>query len=359
MKISLRILFCSIAISSSLASAAPLDALLSADEYHIANEFHAEVGLDAMNDMLDVFKMRDSSPLYTGSKVGDYSGLHLRLGYALTNRLSLDSSLWQRNITYRNDIEKLYSWQFAGQYSLYGDENSTSHFALRLSAWGDQSGPLTKSTPTTFGGRTVSSLSINSPVDSQRQIDAIGTWRLSETTSLSAFASSGSSEVSIDGVSAKYTSSNGCNYILAFTSRETSGHLATPCNASGAVLTAFSTSESVLNGFSYKAHYYQLGGMLKWQTQNWTLKGGYQYQRLQRANVDELIASVGGGVYQLNHIVVAEVKRKVSKHADVFVRGQAMSNQFVGEIPFVYNRVTASKFSSRYGFATLGVMVKF
>ena len=36
-----------------------------------------------------------------------------------------------------------------------------------------------------------------------------------------------------------------------------------------------------------------------------------------------------------------------------------MSNQFVGEIPFAYNSVTAAKFSNRYGLASVGFMQSF
>lgn len=339
--------------------AAPLDALLTADEYRHAGEFRAEAGFDAMNSTLDVLHIRANDPLYAGTNVGDYGGLHLRLGYALTDRLSLEGGAWQRKISYRTDNEALESWQVAGQYSLLGNLNSASHLAVRLSAWGDQASSLTKSTSTKVGGKTVNNVTINSPSDSQVQVDAIGTWRLSRQTSLSAFAGTGRSTVSTGDMSANYTSGNGCNYNLAFTTTGTTGSLAAPCLAPGAVVVSFATSQSVLQDFSYQASYYQLGGMWQWQNQNWSVRGGYQFQRLRRANVDALIVSGGGVPYQSNHIVVADVMRKVSNHVAVFARGQVMSNQFVGEIPFAYNSVTASKFASRYGFATFGVVMGF
>lgn len=352
---------CGVIALPATVCAAPLDALLAADEYHHAGEFRAEAGFDAMNSTLDVLHIRANDPLYAGTNVGDYSGLHLRLGYALTDRLSLEGGAWQRKISYRSDNESLGSWQVAGQYRVSGSENSKTHLALHLSAWGNQAATLTKSTPTLVGGRNVNSATINSPSDSQVQVDAIGTWRLTRRTSLSAFAGMGRSTVSTGDMSANYTSSNGCNYNLAFTATGTSGALSAPCipAGGGAVIDSFSTSQSVLQEFSYHATYYQLGGMWQWQNQNWSVRGGYQFQRLQRANVDALIVSGGGVSYQTNHILVADVMRKVSRHAAVFARGQVMSNQFVGEIPFAYNSVTASKFASRYGFATFGVVMGF
>jgi hypothetical protein len=43
----------------------------------------------------------------------------------------------------------------------------------------------------------------------------------------------------------------------------------------------------------------------------------------------------------------------------LFVRGQYMSNQFLGEVPFAYNRFTASKFSRRYSLVTAGLWMFF
>lgn len=339
--------------------AAPLDALLTADQYHHAGEFRAEAGYDAMNDTLDVLGIRAKDPLYAGTNVGDYSGLHLRLGYALTDRLLLEGGAWRRKISYRSDNEALDSWQVAGQYRVLGDANSTGHLALRVSAWGDQAAAMVKTTPTVLGGRTLNRVAINSLRDNQVQIDAVGTWRLTRRASLSAFVGAGRSTVSTGDMSANYTSGNGCNYNLAFTATGSTGSLSTPCLAPGAVIESFGATQSVLQEFSYQANYYQLGGMWQWQSQNWSVRGGYQFQQLRRANVDALITSRGGVPYRSNHIVVAEVMRKVATHVAVFARGQVMSNQFVGEIPFAYNSATASKFARRYGFATFGVVMGF
>ena len=340
-------------------SAAPLDALLSADEYHHAGELRAEASYDAMNNTLDVFKIRASDPVYAGTNVGDYSGLHLRLGYALTDRFSLDGGVWQRKITYRTDNESLDSWQLAGQYNLLGNDSSTSHLALRLGAWGDQASLLNKSSATTLAGRVLNSVTINSPKDIQNQIDVIGTLRLTRQASVSSFIGAGHSTVSTGDMAATYTSSNGCNYNLAFTGSGTSGVLSAPCSASGAVINSFGSSQSVVQDFSYKASYYQFGGMWQWHNRNWALRGGYQYQYWRRSNVDNLIISGGGVAYKSNQIIVVDVMRKVVDHVAVFVRGQEMSNQFVGEIPFAYNGVTASKFARRYGFASVGVVMEF
>lgn len=349
--------FAVLSLLAGSVEAAPLDAMLSADQYRKAGEFRAEASYDAMNGTLDLLNMRGRDTQYAGTNVGDYSGLHMRAGYALTDRLSLDGGAWQRRISYRSDNESLQSWQTAVQYRLMS--NKRSNFALRLGMWGDQADTMTKSSPTLVQGRTVNSVTINSLRDIQQQADLVGSWRLTRKSSASAFVGLGRSNVTTGNMSANYTSGNGCNYNMSFTATETTGVLAAPCAAPGGVVTSFSTPQSVLPEFSYHANYYQLGGMLQWHDSNWGLRGGYQYQHLKRANVDALIVSNGGVSYQSNHILVAEVSRKVNRHVEAFVRGQTMSNQFVGEIPFSYNGVTASKFSRRYGLASFGMTVKF
>jgi hypothetical protein len=338
--------------------AAPLDALLSAHPFHQAGDMAFEASYDAMNSTLDVLGVRAKDTQYAGTNVGDYSGAHVRAGYALTDNFSLDGGYWKRKISYRQDNESVDSWQAAAQYRLYGDENSAAHYAIRLGVWGNQSGVLSKTSPTLFMGKTLNSVNVNNPQDAQIQLDTIGTWKLAEQTELSAFAGAGSSWIATGDMTANYTNGAGCNYNLTFTPNGTSGVLTVPCSAP-VVITNFTTNQSITQEFSYRSNYYQLGGSLRWQKNDWILRGGYQFQHLNRNNVDVLIVSSGGVAYKNNHILLADVSYKLMPKVAVFTRVQVMSNQFVGEIPFAYNAVTAGKFNRRYGFASFGVNVDF
>ena len=347
-----------LALLPMAARAAPLDALLTADQFHYQGELRVEAGMDAMNNTLDVLKIRGDDPTYAGTTVGDYAGQHVRLGYALSSKFMLEGGLWRRKISYRADDELIDSWQLAGQYRLLGDADSLFHGAVRISAWGNQSSSLVKNTPTLVQGRTLDSFSIDNLRDSQTQVDAIGTWRLSSQTSLSGFIGFGQGSVTTGNLTGAYVASNGCSYSLSLTPSETFGKLTAPCTAPNAVL-AFGTNQSPLSDFSYQSSYVQLGGMWQWQNSQWSLRAGYQYQHLSRDHVDDLIANSGGESFQDNHIVIAEMVRKIGQKTALFVRGQAMSNQFVGEIPFVYNQFTANKFSHRYGLVTIGISAAF
>lgn len=51
--------------------------------------------------------------------------------------------------------------------------------------------------------------------------------------------------------------------------------------------------------------------------------------------------------------------RKLSPKTALLLRGQMMSNQFVGEVTFVYNQITYSKFGKRYGFVSISLVAYF
>lgn len=354
---SLGIFLCWAGVSAA-AFSAPLDALLSADTQLNAGERRLELAYDVVNSTLDILKVRDHDPLYAGSNVGDYSGAHLRARYQLNDQLTIDGGLWQRGIAFRADTLSLSSWQAAAQYRFFERDYTTdSSYALRISAWGDSAGSLAKSTPTTVQGKILNTLNVNKPSDVQMQADLLGTWHLDEQTAWTVFAGAGASRVSVDSMSATYTSGNGCNYNLFFNAGGSSATLAAPCG--DLIDASISTPTHVIQELTYAARYYQAGAMLQWHDGDWSVRGGYHFQYWKRNSVDEIIAGRGGIAYKTNHIVVAEVMRKVGLKSALFARGQFMNRQFVGEIPFVYNSLSASKFDHRYGFASVGMVVTF
>lgn len=354
------IAFCCALPVCEMAVAAPLDAFLAADQHLAVREFRLEAGYDAVNKTLDVFKVRDNDPLYGGTSVGDYRGTHLRATYSPLERWSIEGGLWQRKISYRVDDENISSWQTAVQYRLFesGYTSSTS-YALRLSAWGNRASSLNKSSPTTLLDRTLDTLSVSNPTDHQLDLNLLATWRLSDRTEASVFIGAGKSRVGVDSISGSYTAADGCRYNLAFLATTVVAKLASPCGGFIDATVTSAVSYDIQREASYNASYVQLGGMWQWHNLDWRLTGGYHFQKLSRDHVDDLVTGRGGTSYRNNHILIGEVARKIGKNSAVFVRGQLMSNQFVGEIPFAYNSLTASKFSSRYGLASFGVMLAY
>lgn len=353
-RLGLLFIFCLV----SNTQAAPLDALLSANTPSGFSGY-LETSLDVMNSTVDVLNIRGSDPVYGGTTVGDYDGNHLRAGLGLS-RLWLEGSYWRRNMLYRNDSFSLTSWHMAGQFKLLDGGKEGLSLGVRWGRWGNDTALLKKSSPTVILDRTVQTINIVNPRDSQRAWDLIASYPVTENIELSGFAGTGSSTVSVDSLNASYVNSTGCLYNMFFENSGISVGLAEPCAT--ATILSFSMSgpgSNKVQEMNYTATSQQTGGSLKWSSGNWLLRGGYQFQRLSRDQVDEVIVSRGGKTYTENHIVIGHIERKIFPHTSVFVRGQIMSNQFVGEIPFSYNSFTAAKFNKKYGFASFGMKLEF
>jgi hypothetical protein len=337
--------------------AAPLDAQLTAKRPSTPGDIELEVGYDLVNNTVDIFNIRGSDATYAGTNVGDYHGAHVRGGIAITPDFWIDGALWQRQIEYRADLLGINTWQLGAQFKLLGETNVRQpSMALRAGAWGNYSGQLKKSSPTSILGQTLSSVQVSQPRDVQLQLDLIGTTQVLDNIELSAYAGAGVSQVSVKTVSAS-AALMGCDYALSFGLDAVIG----VCDSQGA---AFSIPNSVYgvdvyNEAQYKARFASGGLSVKWQQQDWQLRGGYQYQRINRNQVDNTIRRRGGVAYASNHIFMGEVMYRILRNTALFVRGQYMSNQFVGEIPLAYNTLTANRFDKHYGILSTGLAFGF
>lgn len=347
------------------AVAAPLDAFLSADHATSTGNGngngYVEGAYDLVNGSVDVFNIRNNDANYAGTNVGDYHGAHVRAGVAISPTLWFDGAFWNRRLAYREDVIKISSWQLAAQYKLIDGAGYQPAVALRLGAWGNYASELKKTSNSTVRGQTLNSVTVDSPKDQQYQLDLIATSTIFERTALSMFAGAGVGRVNVGSVSAT-ASLGGCLYNLAFGVSEI---VATQAGSCGNVVDSRGTLPNSTYGVDvygetqYHASFVHGGFNLNWHGVNWQAKGGYQYQYLRRNRIDDTIASRGATSYQSNHMLLVELRYKVMSQASIFVRGQYMTNQFVGEIPFAYNTLTASRFGNRYGILSTGLIVSF
>lgn len=340
----------------STVHAAPLDDFLSAKTPMQLGSGSAEIAYDAVNKTLDVFHIRANDPQYAGTNVGDYSGVHARGNVNLDDKLSIDGGFWHRDIKYRSDTESLDSWQAAIQYLLAGNAYSDSLYAVRLSSWGDRAGTLKKSTPITVAGKTFDYIDVKDPHDVQFQADLIGTWKLNHGLTLSGLTGGGYSKVDAGSLVAGY---KGCAYAVNFSDTTTSGSQVGPCGAVTSSSFSIPTHTNLSEGLTYNAKYAHAGFNLQWQYQQWTVKGGYLFEAFDRSHVDDIVKKLGNTPHKTNHIFDGEVAYQFTPGAEVFVHGEMMTNQFLGEIPFTYNAVTSSKFNGKYGFASFGLRMRF
>lgn len=317
------------------ACAAPLDALMEAMPSQRYGEGYLELGSDAMNSTLDVFKVR--SQLGITDNTGDYQGFTLRAGRAFGNGGWLDGAYMRRNITVGADQYPVTSWRVGVQQKLYELPSNGAVLALRGAAWGNKSSTITKTNPS-IAGITVNSISAIDPKDNQYQLDLISSWYLSQW-SWSAFAGVGRGKVSIP---------SGQFDVL--------GRLFTYPDDFSTVPSELQPHIGTLN---YSLQMRQLGLNGSYVSGAWMYRLGYVVSQMNRPSVDNAISSLDNVPYKRNQTVVGEMAYKFTQSVHAYTRVQVMHRQFLSEIPFLYNSVTSPIFGVKYGVVSAGLGFSF
>lgn len=345
--------------------AAPFDYALSArPDWGGARQL--EIAVDAMNDTLDVFDVRGRDPVYGGSNVGDYKGLHLRGGWQLDERWWVDVALWRRRIDYRSDSGSLTSWQLAAQYRLAGDGIAATAWAVRGSVWGNRSGSLNKNSPTTLSGYTMDTVHVDSPRDLQWQFDLIAT-RGGPDASITGFAGIQRSKVDYSGLSGTATAGS-CPYSVSFGASAAQLTQTADCTGPGGTLAA-GTQVTVANSefglqprdaLAYTATVLRAGVNAHKRWGAWHLRGGLALELHDRSGALEAASRNLSGSYHSSNLSAAlEVGYRFNESLVGFVRGTAWQHQLMGEVPFLYNAVTARRSDRRYGLVSVGLSASF
>lgn len=358
--------------AAAAAGAAPFDfALTARPEQGGARQL--EVAVDAMSDTLDVFDVRGRDPVYGSTHVGDYAGAHLRGGWAVAERWWIDAALWRRKIEYRHDSGSLDSWMLAAQYRFAGDAASTpgsgagsTAWALRGSVWGNRAGTLVKGSATTLGNYTLDTVAIDSPRDLQWQLDLIGT-RGGPAASVSWFGGIQRSKVDYSSLGGT-ASAGGCPYAVAVGADTTTLTQTADCASGGGTVAAgtqLSVNNSALglqprDALAYTATVLRLGVNAYRRWGAWHVRGGLAWEHFDRSGALRDAAQRLSGTYQSSNLsAVLEVGYRFTPTLTGFVRGTAWQNQLMGEVPFLYNAVTAKRSDRRYGIVSVGLSATF
>jgi hypothetical protein len=347
---------------SCAVSAAPLDALLSTEPAHVGardSSVELELGYDVANDRVDFLRLR---PDNASTSTGDYYGRSVRAGWAVTPRLHLDGGLTKRKLVFKSFDADVTTWQLAAQYLVLGaDPGPYENFrqpqlALRASAWGDSASSFDRELNAKIGSTTFRSFHADKPRDTQLQFDVIGGWPVSANLHVNGLAGIGYSKLDVDRVTAT-TFSGGCTNDVEFTDTQ----VVAVCRTNGnTVRTPNSVAGVDINKEArYHALTYQLGVNATWRSGDWLFRGGLLHMAHRRSDVDDIVSSRGGSPRRSNQVLVLETGYKPTNNSLVFLRGQMMTHQFLGELPMTYNSVSAGQFDKRYGFVTLGLAVAF
>ena len=345
------------------AVAAPLDVFLTALPERMASSGVVEIGIDRMNEGLDLFKIRDNDPLTAGTAAGDYQGHHLNAAWHAREGLWVSGGLWDRHVSDAADTYLYTSWQVAGQYRFVDAQGARPAMALRLSAWGNRAAVTESSTPVNVPGAILSTVKVTAPTDQQLQEDLIATWILTPSWDVSGLVSVGSNRLSYGGLSAT-TSRNGCNYQLRFSGNDIYGTLIPPCATKGGIIQQFfdisgDYGVDVAKEIAWSGTFMQLGFNGVWRSGPWTLQSGYLLHAAQREAVDAILASRGKNSYTQNYTVSFESDYRLLTNLSVFARAQYSSSLLVNDIPVTYNSSTAARFGSKYSLFSVGLRALF
>ena len=344
----------STAAFAGLAVAAPLDALQESGPHAKPKSGFVEIALDRMNGKLDVLSLRPDWASGADG-FGDLAGWRLRGGYGLTDRAWLEAALFGRSLRYGSLEPSLAGWQVSGQWRLQRGEPllNSPDVSLRLSTWGNSAASVSRGS-TTVGDVTVDGITVSNPRDRQWQLGPVVSWSLGDVV-LSVFGSAGRGEVSVGKISAR----------LGDTTLNWSGGQfdvdGQPLGDLGQDLARSLGLDKELATVNYDFRFASAGFGLRYPVGNWQFRGGYEYVTIRRNGVDSVIAArdTDNATYTANHTLIGEAAYRFSRTAYVFLRGQAMSNQFLAEIPFLYNGLTARRFDEKYGLLSAGVVFGF
>jgi hypothetical protein len=92
-------------------------------------------------------------------------------------------------------------------------------------------------------------------------------------------------------------------------------------------------------------------GIIYQINRNWYSELNYQYNRIFRDK--------GLNETNMNHIFDLNLIYELNDDASIFIGGKLMSNQFNGEIPYLYGEYTDTSFDHKYGFANIGIIYNF
>ncbi|OIN93446.1 MAG: hypothetical protein AUJ20_04225 [Comamonadaceae bacterium CG1_02_60_18] len=354
----LGLIFC---CAAAAATAAPLDAFLSATPELYAPKGVLEVGSDHMNEQLDFFRIRDTNALAAGTQAGDYHGAHVAGAWRMMDNAWLSGSLWQRRISGLSESYNFSSWQVAGQYRLLDGAGKLPALALRLSAWGNQAGDVGSSFAANAGvqalmpaGFLLQSIKVSQPADHNLQADLVGSWKLTPTTDVGVLLSAGSTRLSFDQLSGSVL--NG-GKVFQFAAIGNPSTVATA--ADGSQVLANTSKINVTDELAWRGNFLQAGINTAWNHGPWTLRAGYLWYAVQREGIDDVLAARGWSSYSQTRTIALEANYRIRPNLSIFARSQLSDTLIFNEMPVLYNTFSADLNGGKYSIYSVGLKADF
>lgn len=339
--------------------AAPNDLFLQSTNFLAQKDeaLHIGFSVDAVNDTLDILDIRESEGI-TDKSAGDYQGLHLAAQYDFNPQWSIEGSFWHREIDYSKDTNKIQSYLFGINFLPHFNLSKNNAIKLRASIWGNTADALDKTTPTKVNSYNFEHVKVKNPEDLQLQFDTIFSHKIDHMNQINFLGTLGWSKTKIDSLQVQ-TSRFGCPFNITISSNnQYLGHGLESCIGTTIQGNASSFGLDVQKDLNYTSYYAGFGGSWNFRYQKFESQLAYSYQRLWRNDIDDRIRNFGNQAIKDNHSLGAKFSYDVHPKITPFIKAELYQNNFVGQIPFLYNGITASRLDKRYGLASLGVVLR-
>ncbi|QBY49691.1 hypothetical protein [Cupriavidus oxalaticus] len=292
---------------------------------------------------------------------GHYQGGHFRTGYKLSPAWSLEAGYWRRHVTYGDDSAGIDSWLASTSYGLVTTPDAGRKLTLRLSAWGNYTGSLSKSGSASSG--KFSDFTIAHPNDTQVQADVIYTGQPWTNHFLTGFLSAGYSWVRAGDIEGTLKQGSCLYNVRVGADNMALGTLAAPCRVGRATISSggFRMNAGQIGldageGFNDDGAFIGAGGSWRWRYGAWSLVAGYHAQYFFR-ELDDRYTAYGAPKSQFNQTIVLQASYAINRYVDVFLRGQGVQNSLMGYVPMLYNPVTASKLDRSFALFSIGLRI--
>jgi len=325
------------------ARAGSFDALVEAYPSESIGPGYIEIGGDFVNDTVDVLGIKSSAVgINTADGTGDYSGANARFGLALSDNLWVDGAYQKRQIKYGVDQLRLDSYDLATQWT----QPVSDYFGgVRASFNSNRSARINRTGTLELAGFNVDALTLGNTQDSSNGLHLLWGQRFDDWR-----------WTSFLGVS------RGSTNFRAVSARIGAINLTYTPGGADLISSAIDQDADMRAQLGTLRHTFtrtQAGVNLGINRGPWRYQAGIALETVDRPSVSTYLASAGEAHYNRNLKLIATVNYENLDGFYAYVRGQYMSNQFLSDIPLLYNSITARRFNQRYGYVSVGVGRRF
>ncbi|HHB94049.1 MAG TPA: hypothetical protein ENK88_02795 [Campylobacterales bacterium] len=323
-------------------------------------EVQFDLYLEKINDTIDVFNIKKSElGSNSDTSLGDMDGFGIDIGYTFNDKIYLNFGYNQKDLKYSDTTLTNKNMDLYLRYQLYRDKNSA--FAIDGGYSKNSADDIYIYNLSTINNRLKKMIGDNRDITIKENS--------SDKYSVVYTASDGSKKtINLDNkpfVAIKDTSDSSL-YTRAIYSYKNSNWLYDTYLGYSEISVSNTIDSSILHENNAdlqdrlknvnlkrdRTDDMLVAGLgIAYQTKDWGVEGGYQYNNLFRVKCLKKETK--------NHIFNLNLNYNISPKITIYGGGKLMLRQFNGEINYLYTRYTDTTFDHKYGYADIGVIYRY